>query len=86
MNIIIEGSVQKKIPNLVVDFLRKLIDGNQLIKEIHLVPLAPNGIQEIICEDKNGRMDKHRVFGFLPVTEKLSVFFRGNNAIVHLER
>jgi hypothetical protein len=85
MTITVENSIRDLLPEVVIDFLWEIINKDNTIQTIWLVPvkLSSNNIQEIFIKNKNG-ITKRRVFGFIPVDAKLTVSHEGGGLLIQL--
>lgn len=85
MTITVENNIRDLLPDIVIEFLKEIVENDGTIQEIWLVPikLSFNNIQEIVLKNKNG-IAKRRVFGFTPVKANMIVSHKGGEAVMQL--
>jgi len=82
---VVEDGVRGLVPDVAVEYLRRIVEGDDAILAIRLVPvkLSADYVQEIVCERPDGTI-RRRVFGFPPVRATLCVSRDGGGAVLKL--
>jgi len=85
MTIKVEDGIRRLMPEVAVEFLQKIVVGDDTIRAIRLFPvkLSSDYVQEIVCENRAGTT-RRRVFGFPPVRAMLNVSREAGEVVVRL--
>lgn len=85
MTVTVENKLWDLLPEVIIDFLQKIILRDNTVQTIRLVPLklSSDYIQEIVLENRD-RIATQRVFGFVPVSAKLIVSHDNGKAVMQL--